>query len=74
MRHPEIAIPRQPRRQRCSILGRVTKAMCRAGVEKAEIDTFMADAIAGNCDHLLCTCSGWWMFNERQASEARSAT
>lgn len=38
-----------------SILGRVQRSMRRAGVEKSEIEEFMAEAMAGDYDHLLRT-------------------
>jgi hypothetical protein len=41
------------------ILGRVTREMRRAGIDKAEIDTFRAEATAGDYDHLLQTCMKW---------------
>lgn len=42
-----------------AILGAVTKAMKRAGVEKAERDEFMNEATEGDYDHLLQTCMKW---------------
>jgi hypothetical protein len=41
------------------ILGRVTKALRRAGVPKDEIDEFYAEATAGDYDHLLQTVMRW---------------
>ena len=38
-----------------SILGRVTKAMKRAHIPQAEIDTFLTEAKSGDYDHLLQT-------------------
>lgn len=38
-----------------AILGRVTKAMRRAGLPKSEIDAYMKEATAGDYDHLLRT-------------------
>ena len=38
-----------------SILGRVSQALRRAGVDQAEIDAFMAEATRGDYDHLLQT-------------------
>lgn len=38
------------------IIGRVTKAMRRADVPKADIEAFAREAMAGNYDHLLQTC------------------
>ena len=42
-----------------AILGRVSREMKRAGVEKAEVDKFMAEAMSGDYDHLLQTCMAW---------------
>ena len=42
-----------------AILGRVCKAMRKAGVSKAEIDQFQAEAMAGDYDALLATCMRW---------------
>lgn len=42
-----------------AILGRVTKAMRQAGVEKAQRDAFLAEARNGDYDHLLWTCMQW---------------
>ena len=38
-----------------AILGRVSKALRRAKVPKAEIDAFMAEATSGDYYHLLAT-------------------
>jgi len=44
-----------------AIIGRISGAMCRAGIDKADIDAFQADAISGDYNHLLrvamCTVS-----------------
>jgi len=42
-----------------SILGRVQKAMRRAGVPTGEIDTYLAEATSGDYDHLLVTTCEW---------------
>lgn len=42
-----------------AILGRVTGAMRRAGVSKEEREAFMAEATAGDYDHVLQTCMRW---------------
>jgi hypothetical protein len=42
-----------------SILGKCTKAMRRGGIPKDEIDKFVAEATAGDYDHLLQTCMKW---------------
>ena len=41
------------------ILGAVTNALKRAGVDKAERDAFYAEATAGDYDHLLRTAMKW---------------
>jgi hypothetical protein len=38
-----------------SILGRVSKAMRRAGISQEEIQAFMTEAMSGDYDHLLQT-------------------
>lgn len=38
-----------------SILGKVQKAMRRAGATKEEIDSYIKEATAGDYDHLLMT-------------------
>lgn len=42
-----------------AILGRVQRALRQAGVEKAEIDAFLKEAMAGDYDHLLQTAMAW---------------
>lgn len=39
-----------------AIMGRVSEALRRAGVSKVDRDKFMAEATAGDYDHLLRTC------------------
>jgi hypothetical protein len=46
-----------------SILGRVTRAMKRAGVERSEIDAFTAEATSGDYDNLLRTVMSWVSFD-----------
>lgn len=41
------------------ILGKVTKALRRAGVEPEKIDEFTEEAMSGDYDHLLQTCMRW---------------
>jgi hypothetical protein len=41
------------------VMGRVAKAMRRAGVDKAEIDKFYAEATSSDYDHLLQVCMEW---------------
>ena len=42
-----------------AILGRVSRAMRRAGVSKAERDAFMKEATSGDYNHLLATVMRW---------------
>ena len=42
-----------------AILGAVKKALRRANVLQAEIEEFMAQATAGDYNHLLATCMEW---------------
>ena len=39
-----------------AILGKVSKAMKRAGVAQTEVTKFMDEATSGDYDHLLQTC------------------
>jgi hypothetical protein len=42
-----------------NILGRVARAMRKAGVNKAERDLFMQEATSGDYNHLLATVMRW---------------
>jgi hypothetical protein len=42
-----------------TIMGVVTKALRRGGVDKPERDAFLAEAMSGDYDHLLQTCMKW---------------
>lgn len=42
-----------------AILGRVARALRRAGVDKAEIDAFRDEATSGDYDNLLRTVLTW---------------
>lgn len=42
-----------------SILGRVQKALRRAGVPKEELDAYFAEATSGDYDHLLRVTMDW---------------
>jgi len=42
-----------------AILGRVKKAMRRAGISKEECDAYQAEATSGDYDHLLQTTMRW---------------
>ena len=60
IRHPEIEVPLAGEDGNAfSILGRVLKAMRRAGVPKEEQDEFTKEATSGDYDHLLQTCMRW---------------
>ncbi len=41
------------------IIGRVRKAMRRAGIREEEITKFTEEARSGDYDHLLQTCMKW---------------
>ena len=42
-----------------AVLGSVSKAMRRAGVDKSDIDAFMDEAMSGDYNHLLQTAMNW---------------
>jgi hypothetical protein len=42
-----------------AILGRVRRELRRVGVPKEECDRFMAEATAGDYNHLLDVCMKW---------------
>ncbi|HUF02446.1 MAG TPA: hypothetical protein VMN35_08480 [Gaiellaceae bacterium] len=42
-----------------SVLGRVSRALREAGVEESEVEEFVAEATAGDYDHLLATVMRW---------------
>lgn len=42
-----------------AILGNVRANLRRAGVSEVEIKEFMEEAMSGNYNHLLNTCSSW---------------
>jgi hypothetical protein len=42
-----------------AILGRVSAALKKAGVEKSERDAYFVEATAGDYDHLLRTTMAW---------------
>ena len=41
------------------IIGAVSSALRRHGVDKEEIDVFTEEAMSGDYDHLLATCMKW---------------
>ena len=42
-----------------TVLGRVAQAMRRHGLDDAEVKVFMAEATAGDYNHLLATAIRW---------------
>lgn len=42
-----------------AIMGAVSRALRRAGVDKAERDAFMAEATSGDYDHVIQTAMAW---------------
>ncbi len=42
-----------------AIMGRVTRAMRRAGLAASEIDAFRKEAMSGDYDRVLQTCMKW---------------
>ena len=46
-----------------SILGRVAKALAKAGADKEERDSFLDEAMSGDYDHLLATVMSWVTVN-----------
>jgi hypothetical protein len=60
IRHPEIQVRLMGEDGNAfAILGRVLRALRRAGVSKAERDEFAREATSGDYDHLLQTCVRW---------------
>ena len=56
VRHPQVRVNLTGEDGNAfSILGRVTRAMQKAGISKAERQAFMAEATAGDYAHLLAT-------------------
>lgn len=41
------------------IIGKVKQALRRADISKEEQDNFLSEAMAGDYNHLLCTCMEW---------------
>lgn len=52
-----------------SILGRVRRAMVRAGVSADEVDAFHAEATSGDYDNLLGTVLRWVRVDEDDADD-----
>lgn len=61
VRHPKVKVQLTGRDGNCfAILGTCLAAARRAGVPRAEIDAFLAEAMAGDYDHLLRVCMTWF--------------
>lgn len=60
MKYPEIQVQLSGNDGNAyAILGAVTNALKKAGVEKAERDAFLNEATQGDYDHLLRTAMRW---------------
>lgn len=60
IKYPEVNVPLVGEDGNAfSILGRVQKAMRRAGVPKEELDAYFAEATSGDYDHLLRVTMEW---------------
>lgn len=42
-----------------AIMGKVQKALRLAGIDKAEIDAYLSEAMSGDYNHLLRTSMSW---------------
>ena len=42
-----------------TIIGRISKALRRGGVDKTETDEFQKEAMSGDYDNVLQTCMRW---------------
>lgn len=59
-RHPEVEVQLIGEDGNAfAVLGAVRSALRQAGVPKAELDEFMAEATSGDYDHLLTTATRW---------------
>lgn len=57
IRHPEVQVQLTGTDGNAfAVLGQVAKALRKAGIDPTE---FMAEATAGDYDHLLATCMKW---------------
>ena len=52
-----------------AILGRVKKALLQGGASRDIADAFVAEATAGDYDHLLKTVAEWVSFNQGQGGK-----
>ena len=60
-RYPEIAVELIGHDGNAfAMLGRCRQAMHEAGLPQAEVDLFMAEATAGDYNHLLQTAMRWF--------------
>ena len=60
IRYPEVEVKMSGEDGNAfSIMGRVSNALRRAKVPKAEIDAFLNECASGDYDHLLQTCMRW---------------
>ena len=60
VKYPEIYVPLVGEDGNAyAILGRVSKALKRAGVSKEEVAEFHAEATSGDYNHLLRTVISW---------------
>lgn len=59
-RYPDVQVALSGRDGNAfAIIGRVSKALRRAGVSEREINEYMTTAMEGNYDHLLRTTMEW---------------
>lgn len=60
VKHPEVKVQLVGEEGNAfAILGRVARAMRRAGVSPEEIKAFNSEATSGDYDHLLATVMQW---------------
>lgn len=60
IKYPEVNVPLVGEDGNAfAILGRVQKALRRAGVPKEELDAYFAEATSGDYDHLLRVTMDW---------------
>ncbi len=52
-----------------AVIGRVNKALIRAGILVAERDQFVREAMSGDYDHLLQTCMKWVQVGKREEQD-----
>ncbi len=60
IKHPEVVVQLTGKDGNAFlILGLVRRALSKAEVPHSEIEAFMAEATAGDYNHLLSTCMNW---------------